>query len=265
MDHTGAGGSRDLDLSAIPDEEKVDQETEEGDGQSEVVINTKQFSRNARLTNTDGVNASVKRSLRLGDIDKEPVDRPEAKPSDTTPDVKDTAKKTTKSSLIKTSSKGGASNSTDSTTDTSYNFTTAAQRKAALLKPNSSKCSAVYDTSVEELDWFCKQGPTHRKFKDEKKKKTEKERQSEMTGLFAERNEQIKNLSEGIEKWRVQSENQPISSTVRTEFLSPEQLWANSLIPHMMRMDPSIRDDFMVHVLSVAMKAIRGKWSGGDD
>ena len=45
---------------------------------------------------------------------------------------------------------------------------------------------------------------------------------------------------------------------------SPEQLWADALVPQMLRMTDDIRDEFMQHVFSVALKAIRGKWPTGN-
>ena len=42
--------------------------------------------------------------------------------------------------------------------------------------------------------------------------------------------------------------------------LSPEQLWANSMVPMLMRMSQDVRDEFTLHVQQFALKAIRGEW-----
>ena len=69
-----------------------------------------------------------------------------------------------------------------------------------------------------------------------------------------EKNDNIRKLTEGLGGW---NSNPSRSASVD---VCPEQLWADSLVPHMKRMDQDIKDDYMVHVLGLTFKAVRGQW-----
>ena len=221
-------------------------------------MNTKHFSRNGRLHDQSAVDVSAKRSLRLD----------EEKPLDLTPN-----KKATKTSQVKSSAKAGkGKNAAPAAPSTSrdgastsevpspYNFTTAAQRKATIVKKNQHDTSKKYDTSVAEQDWYNKSGPSNRKVKEEGKKKSVQETQKELTDIMLDRNKAMYKMSEGIERWRQESAVST-SSNVPVQPETPEMMWAKSLVPHMMGMTEDTRDDFMVHVLSIAVKAKKGKWT----
>lgn len=222
-----------------------DEEIEEVD--CEILPNTKHFSRNDRISTKEGVAVSAKRSLRLGEPQQAPP-----------------TKKTKNPEQVKSSAKCKPSTTADvkSTTPASpYNFTSAAQRKAMIVgkQRKVGETSRQYDTSVTAQNWYDTSGPSARKAKEEEKKKGEKEKEKEITQIMIDRNKAIQSMSDGIERWR-QDAAVPSAARPPPQEETPEQMWARSLIPYLMAMEEDTRDEFMVHVLSIAVKAKKGKW-----
>ena len=46
---------------------------------------------------------------------------------------------------------------------------------------------------------------------------------------------------------------------------TPEQLWADSLVPHVINMSDGRKAQFMVHVLGLAFKANMGLWPSKEE
>ena len=250
---------------------------------SEVVINTKQFSRNARLHSAEGVSASVKRSLRLDEdsVDQAVLHTPkktvQSKLIKNTAPAQPSAKRTSTPRQTSASAASGKSNvvpsksapftkkscvanssvaSSVQSEGSSFNFTTAAHRRAAMLKKSEEK-ARTYETTVEEDEWYNReQGAAGRKKKEEAKKKTQKDKELELKEIMMQRNDQMRKMTDGLQQWCRNTE--PSGSASNTS--NPDQLWADSLVPHLGRMQPEIRDEFMVHVFGMAMRAVRGAW-----
>ena len=74
-----------------------------------------------------------------------------------------------------------------------------------------------------------------------------------MLKLMAEKNQYLQ---------QILAETTKTSAPVTTAGVEimPEQLWADSLVPQLRRIDPDIRDEFMLYVMAQTLKAIRGQW-----
>ena len=112
-----------------------------------------------------------------------------------------------------------------------------------------------YGVEINPL-WYEQTGSNYRKMKQLEmvRKKREKEANDPLLQIMKEKSENIQKLTQAFE----QKSANPMSSGSSPG--TPEQLWADSLVPHLMRMNQDTRDDFMVHVLGLAFKAISGKW-----
>ena len=118
---------------------------------------------------------------------------------------------------------------------------------------NDSGCTSDKQYTVD-LQWYEKAGPEYRKAMEKDNKKKEKSKEVDIAALLQQKTDTLKKLSEKLE-----SATGP-SAAMLAEAHTTEQLWADSLIPHMKAMVPDVMDEFMVHVLGLAIKAKKGKW-----
>ena len=87
------------------------------------------------------------------------------------------------------------------------------------------------------------------------RKNKEKADNDPMLKLMKEKADNIQKMTESFVN------KQPAASVGP---ICPEQLWADSLVPHLARMTQEVRDQYMVHVLGLAFKAISGQWPEKD-
>ena len=111
----------------------------------------------------------------------------------------------------------------------------------------------IYGVAINP-EWYQKQGSDYRKMKDVEiaRKNKEKADNDPMLKLMKENADNIQKMTESFVN------KQPAASVGP---ICPEQLWADSLVPHLARMTQEVRDQYMVHVLGLAFKAISGRWA----
>ena len=138
-------------------------------------------------------------------------------------------------------------------------------KKASTVKdkqvPSTSKDVTLVSDSESSYtvtvnpDWYAQQGSEYRKLKDIEaaRKKKEKADNDPLVQIMREKADNIKKMTDCINANPGGQLTTPIA-------VSPEQLWADSMVPHLGRMRQEIRDEFMVHVLGLAFQAISGKW-----
>ena len=269
----------------------------EGDfDEAEFSSNSKHFSRNARLLDANTVEVVARRSLRLSPTPKHKA-HPKKAPVSVSHKGKalvDTPKKSSASAVKKLQGssscadtapvaklkpskvlkKGKPSMQTESTAEdrmrayeqakelelsnaskaSSNQGSTAADRRSAMA--STSKGPVGYEVTVDDKQaWYDKQGSGYRRLQEQHKKKKEKEKDDAFLAQMKEKNETLKELTAGMQNLK----NTGGGGTVGP--VSAEQLWTDSLVPQLQRMDTNTKDDFMLHVSMLALKAIRGKWS----
>ena len=128
----------------------------------------------------------------------------------------------------------------------------AADRKKAVVTPSTADDSKIYDVSLDK-PWFEKQGPGYRKYQEAEKKK----KPDPLFAFLEKKAEQMEKVTSGLNK--ILSEPAGPSGQASGS-ISAEQLWADSLVPQLMRMEQDTRDEFMGHVITLAFKAVRNKW-----
>ena len=156
-----------------------------------------------------------------------------------------------------TSKKGKASTSANVSLLSNSSTSTAGERRAAMVKKRArddSESGADCKKYGVELQWYDKHGPAYRKAMEKDSKKKDKSKDADMAALIQEKTDTLKKLTDNL--------NAVPSTTAAmlAEAHTTEQLWADSLIPHMKAMGPDVMDDFMVHVLGIAIKAKKGRW-----
>ena len=116
---------------------------------------------------------------------------------------------------------------------------------------------ARYDVSLDSVDdnaiYSHETGIGHRRLKELQKKK-KKEEESEVAEAVREKNQAIIKMTDTFTRMA------SVPTPTARPTTSPEQLWADSLVPHVTAMQPTVRADFMVYVLGVALKANMGLW-----
>ena len=125
----------------------------------------------------------------------------------------------------------------------------AAARKAVM----GDKSKDTYNISVD-MPWNLKQGPGYRKDHESDRKSKGHIKEQQMLQMMAQKNDCMQKI---LEETRKIPPPAPVSSIES----SPEQLWADSLVPQIQRIDPDIRDEFMLYVQAQTLKAIRGQWT----
>lgn len=135
------------------------------------------------------------------------------------------------------------------------------QQPPIIQRINTSKESdgGDFDVSldVSNIPWHKQAGPGHRRLKEELKKKAkEEERAGSEAGK--EKVEAMKSMAQSFHKFGEDM------SRAREQAADPVQLWADSLVPQVARMEEHTRDMFMVHVLGIAIKAIHRRWDPAD-
>ena len=122
---------------------------------------------------------------------------------------------------------------------------------------STSKSNSAYDISLQS-NWFEAQGAEFRKASEMHKKKSKKE--DPIMSFLERKSENLEKLTASVEQMSRRGDTNIVNPPAPVQIQSPEQLWANCLVPPMMRMEQDVRDEFMGHVMGLAFQAIRGKW-----
>ena len=138
--------------------------------------------------------------------------------------------------------------------------TTAAQRRNAMASTsNRSSKEDSYDVSLD-TDWYKQQGPTYRKTKEAVRREKEKEKEGSYAEMIKQRADTMQSLKQTVDNL---SAKPTLPASLNS--VTPEQLWADSLVPQLQRMEQTVRDRFMFHVSCVTYKAISGTWPEEND
>ena len=124
----------------------------------------------------------------------------------------------------------------------------------------ASGSSPTYNVNFDTTQWYAQQGAEYRRYKEDMLKKKAMEK-NPLIGIMQEKSDNIAKMVESMDTFNEKSRQ---STATLASSATPEQLWADSLVPQLLRMGQDTRDTFMVYVLGVAMKAISGRWPEED-
>ena len=243
------------------------------DGEKSMVFNSKHFSRNQRLQDDKIVNVSKQKSPRLIDENKAAAPKKASNPKlvksskgkQNMSSSKDTAPLGKKTSTPKVQQKKSAylANSSLSANETSAdrlrrlvgllpedrNQSTSSQSGRREEEPSTSKKD--YGVEVSSTEWYQKQGAEYRRLQERHMKKKNEDKETSIVAAMREKTLALEKMTQAMR-------DKGASECSAAE--SAEQLWANSLVPHLARMSDEVRDSFMYTVLGMAFKAIKGTW-----
>ena len=139
-----------------------------------------------------------------------------------------------------------------------------AKASTSRAKPTAEDLTSMDDDSIDEfgveLPWYEKQGPRYRKLREDKAsaKRRKAAEDDKLVKVMQDKAETMRHLTQAVDKMATNAPGN--AQGAREAPTTAEQLWADSLVPHLMRMTQVKRDFYMVHVLSLAFKAISGTW-----
>ena len=256
----------------------------------EISINTKHFSRNARLHDPKTVEVSARRSLRLTPKGKEPVGkktsdlsktksstksvRSSKPPASSTPNPgskkivsktlsnKDKAveenftevnqARANKRKLTTASKKDVSSTTTKAGQAGKKEGTTAAERRHAMASTSKGEQANIYNIKLDAA-WYEQQGAAYRKAQADAKAKKQKEKENPMMAIMEKKATHMARMTASVEDMAVQSN---VASAALAKPSSEVQLWADSLVPHVEKLDKANQRKFMLHVMSLAFDAL---------